>query len=81
VKNKRRGTGERRNSIAQMSDVEINATARILPKMKGYRGDARECGRVTERSRGCRHAGLTDKHNDLMTISYANDTKFYDRGA
>lgn len=25
--------------------------------------------------------GLTDKHNDLMTISYANDTKFYDRGA
>lgn len=37
--------------------------------------------RVTEGSRGCRHAGLTDKYNDLMTISYANDTKFYDRCA
>lgn len=41
----------------------------------------RECGWITGRSRGCRQAGLTDKHNDLMTISYANDTKFYDRGA
>lgn len=27
-----------------------------------------------------RHMGLTDKYNDLMTISYTNDTKFYDHG-
>lgn len=55
------------------------ATTRPHPRAtRGHRGDA---GESRGRSRGCWHAGLTDKHNDLMTISYANDTKFYDRGA
>ncbi|TGZ47183.1 hypothetical protein DBV15_10097 [Temnothorax longispinosus] len=68
-----RGRGRERSSIARTSDVVIGATTRgliLIPDDEGSpRGDARECGPVTGRSRGCWHAGLTDKHNDLMTIS------------
>lgn len=81
VKNEKRWKGggrrgrvrSRKRARGQMTTAS-SSTRRVTAR------DARKRVR-SPGSKGCRHAGLTDKHNDLMTISYANDTKFYDRGA